>query len=558
MSSQGEAAVAEKTVHILLLEDEDAHAELIQRAFQIWERPVRLTLAHSLREAHDRLAEFVPDLIIADLLLPDGRGVEVVPPRDDRSCPAYPVVVMTSHGDEKSAVEAMKGGALDYVVKSKETLADIPHIAERALREWGQIIARKRAEEELKTRTQQLLALSHLGQRVLSGVEIPALMNEAVDLIGQTLDLPHVTLLERCTDTRALLLWAAIEPEALFSRPTVVGPQTLNGLTLASSEPVVVDDLRQDPRFLKDSLSQEQSLVSGVSVAVGGPEEPLGVLWAFADKRRRFTEDDIHFLRSTANVLAVAIERQRSEARTHKLQNELLRVSRVSAMGEFGTAVAHELNQPITAAMNYVQACRRLLVASGGCVSEEILELMGEAVGEAERAGAILRHLRRFVEKGELQRTGQDLNKVVHDAARLALAEAAEENIHVSFELADNLPRVFIDKIQVQQVVFNLVRNAREALEGSSTREITIGTLRCGDAAVEVLVQDTGPGADPNIINQLFTEYFSTKENGMGVGLSISQSLVDAHGGRLWVTATPGGGAIFHFTLPVIGLDHGE
>jgi two-component system, LuxR family, sensor kinase FixL len=422
---------------------------------------------------------------------------------------------------------------------------------------WTNITERKQAEEELKSRTQQLLALSHLGQQVLSGTAIPALITEAVCHISKTLKLSHVGFFERCPDTKALLLRAEIGVAELFAQ-TIVDLRTLGALALAGGEPIVVNDLRQDLRFPGDPSWQAQFPVSGVSVAVGGPEQPAGILCAFADTKCAFSENDIQFLRSTANVLAMAIARQRTEARTHRLQNELLRVSKTSIIGELGTAVAHELNQPITSVMNYVNACRRLLATSNGCVSREILDLMGEAVVEAERAGTILRHLRGLVEKGELQRTAQALNEIIHDAARLAVAEAEQENIHVSLELEDDLPHVFIDKIQVQLVLFNLVRNAMEALERSPKREIGIKTLRSKDGAVEVQVRDTGPGVDPRLVDQLFTEYFSTKEHGMGVGLSISQSIVDAHGGRLWVTNTSGGGATFHFTLPIVEPEHGE
>lgn len=550
---KGAASLADIHMQILLVEDEDNHSELIQRAFDSGDLPAGLTVARNLCEARDRLAEFIPDLVIADLLLPDGRGVELVP-RSGSSSATYPVVMMTSHGDEKIAVEAIKAGALDYVVKSVDTLADMPRIARRALREWDLISARKRAEERLRMRTQQLLALSHLAQQVLSGAEIPRLRVEAVNLVRRTLEVLLVQLFERCSESGALLLRAASEGPLLLREPFT----GLDRLAIVSGDPAVVPDLQQDARFIGTSW-REQSLASAVGSAVGDPKKgALGVLWCFTDKQRDFTDDEVHFLRSAANMLAVAIERQRIEARTHKLQNELLRVSRASIMGELGTAVAHELNQPITAVMNYVQASWRLLAAGGGCVSEEILELMKEAVDESERAGGILRRLRQFVQTGELQRNFEEANEVVQDAARLALAEAAEKNTQVRFELEDHLPRCFIDRIQIQQVVFNLVRNAMEALEASPRREITIKTLRSSDAALEVLIQDTGPGVDPAIVDQLFGEYFTTKSDGMGIGLSISQSIIDAHGSRLWVTNTPGGGATFHFNLPIVGLDHDE
>jgi len=493
---------------------------------------------------------------VEEALAPDW-WVDCLHPDDKKAALEKTSILMTTGSLVQDYRFRCKDGHYLWMRDEVSLLRDTPGQPKEIVGFWTNITERKQAEEELNARTQQLLVLSNLEQRVLSGTAIPSLITEAVSLISETLKLSHIAFFERCPDTGALLLRAEIGVAELFGQ-TVADLRALGAMALASSEPIVVNDLRQDPSFLEDASWQGQFLASGVSVAVGGPKQPAGVLSAFADTKRTFSDNDIQFLHSIANVLAMAIARQRTEARTHRLQNELLRVSKTSVIGELGTAVAHELNQPITSVMNYVNACRRLLAASDGRVSREILDLMGEAVGEAERAGTILRHLRRLVEKGELQRTAQALNEVIHDAARLAVAEAEQENIHVSIVLEDDLPQVFIDKIQIQLVLFNLVRNAMEALERSPRREIGIKTLRSKDGAVEVQVRDTGPGVDPRLVDQLFTEYFSTKEHGMGVGLSISQSIVDAHGGRLWVTNTSGGGATFHFTLPIVEPEHGE
>jgi two-component system, LuxR family, sensor kinase FixL len=542
-------------IQILVVEDDAAHAELIQRGFEGCDPPVCLRFAGSLREARERIAESVPNLVITDLLLPDGRGVELVPPRDRADRPAYPAIMMTSHGDEKVAVEAMKAGALDYVVKSVAALEDMPRIANRALREWHQMVARKLAETELRNRSEQLLALAHLGQQVLLEAEISSLMKEAVTLVAKTLQLPYVKLLERDPRSGSLLLRAVVgwPQSVLGEKMLAVAPQTLTGFALTSSEPVLVEDLRRDPRFVEEPLWRGRQLVSGISSVIGGLELPFGVLCAFSDRERQFNKDDVQFFRSAANILAVAMERRRTHARMQNLQHELMQCSKLSAVGELGTAVAHELNQPITAVMNYVQTCRRMLMIGDGSGSDQILQMMAEAVGEAERAGAILRRLRGLIEKGEMQRTVETIGGVVRDAAQLAISTAAHPDLKVVFELDERLPLVLIDKIQVQQVVFNLARNAIEACEGLSGREIAIRAALGNHLEVEVLVRDTGRGIAPEQLDRLFTKYFSTKEGGMGLGLSISHSIIDAHGGRLWVTANLDGGATFHFTLPVAG-----
>jgi two-component system sensor kinase FixL len=174
---------------------------------------------------------------------------------------------------------------------------------------------------------------------------------------------------------------------------------------------------------------------------------------------------------------------------------------------------------------------------------------MDKAVAQAVRAGQIIRRMRDFIEKGQTDRTAEGINKVVEEASALALVGAKQENIRVNFQLAPDTPPVWIDKIQVQQVVLNLVRNAMEALIHSSVRDLTISTAATFDGMVEVTVSDTGPGLAQVVAANLFQPFVTTKPKGMGLGLSICRSIIDAHGGRLWATANPNGGVTFHFTV---------
>jgi two-component system, LuxR family, sensor kinase FixL len=242
-------------------------------------------------------------------------------------------------------------------------------------------------------------------------------------------------------------------------------------------------------------------------------------------------------------------EHQHAEKRLQDLQSELLHVSRFSAMGQMSSTLAHELNQPLTAITNYVKACRRMMDASDSKPSPKILETMDKAVAQAVRAGQIIRRMRDFIEKGQTDRTAEGINKVVEEASALALVGAKQENIRVNFQLAPESPPVWIDKIQIQQVVLNLVRNAMEALIHSPVRDLTIGTAASFDDMVEVTVSDTGPGLAPVVVANLFQPFVTTKPKGMGLGLSICRSIIDAHGGRLWASANPNGGITFHFTV---------
>jgi two-component system, LuxR family, sensor kinase FixL len=251
-------------------------------------------------------------------------------------------------------------------------------------------------------------------------------------------------------------------------------------------------------------------------------------------------------------------ERQRAERRLHELQAELLQVSRLSIMGEMASGLAHELNQPLTAIMNYVQACRRLLERGDAGGLERARELMDKAVNQATRGGQIINRLRRFMAAGETEAAPEQINRVIEEASALALVGAAHGAIAVHAELAPELPEVMIDKVQIHQVIINLIRNAVDALaKFGGQRAIILRTARGDPGEVEVVVADTGPGLPDEVRSRLFQPFVTTKPEGMGIGLSLCRTIIDAHGGRIWVSDHPGGGTAFHFTLPV-AENHGR
>ena len=242
--------------------------------------------------------------------------------------------------------------------------------------------------------------------------------------------------------------------------------------------------------------------------------------------------------------------RREAEQRVLELHSELLHVSRLSEMGEMASGLAHELNQPLTAIINYLQACRRLL-HDGAAESGRVAGLLEKAIAQGERAGQIIRHLRQFIARGETERTAEQIGAVVEEAASLALIGAGERGIKADFELAEGLPPVQIDRIQIQQVIINLVRNSVDALSGAGHGRITVRTAGKGPDMVEIEVCDTGPGLDEEVAKRLFQPFVTTKPGGLGIGLSICRTIVEAHDGELWATDNPGGGTIFHLRLPL-------
>jgi two-component system sensor kinase FixL len=244
-------------------------------------------------------------------------------------------------------------------------------------------------------------------------------------------------------------------------------------------------------------------------------------------------------------------ERREAERRIHELQAELLHVTRLSAMGEMASALAHELNQPLTAIMNYVQAGQRLLGAAAEPDRARIQALLSKAVDQAARAGQIIARLRQFMTKGETERTVEQINRVVEEASAMALVGATLKGIDVHLRLAEDAPPVMVDKVQIHQVITNLIRNGIDAMAATADRRLVISTARRGSGEVEVTVADTGSGLAEEVVPRLFQPFVTTKPDGVGIGLSICRTIIDAHEGQIWATANPGGGTVFHFTMPV-------
>jgi two-component system sensor kinase FixL len=242
-------------------------------------------------------------------------------------------------------------------------------------------------------------------------------------------------------------------------------------------------------------------------------------------------------------------ERQDTQERLEELQSKLIHVARVSAMGTMASTLAHELNQPITAVANYAEGVRDLLSHPDPEDLPMIREALNDAVREALRAGQIVRRLRDFVARGEVEKTVEDLPTLIAEAAALGLLGAREKGVDAYFDLDPSASQVLLDRVQIQQVLINLFRNAVEAMAGSAERHLRISTRRENAGFIRVTVADTGPGVSPDVADQLFTAFVSTKDDGMGLGLSICRTIVEANGGRIWLEPRPGGGSQFHFTL---------
>lgn len=242
-------------------------------------------------------------------------------------------------------------------------------------------------------------------------------------------------------------------------------------------------------------------------------------------------------------------ERQAADRRLQDLQAELSHMSRISAMGSLASALAHELNQPLTAIANYTEAARDLLDSPDHDTLAMVREALAEAAGQSIRAGQIVRRLRDFIARGESEKRVESLRTLVAEASALGLVGSGDLGIDTLVEIEPEADTVLVDRIQVQQVLLNLIRNAVEAMQGAAMRRLEITARAEPRNMVRVTVADSGSGLDPAVAPHLFEPFRSTKAMGMGLGLSISRTIVEAQGGRIWATPSIYGGTAFHFTL---------
>jgi PAS domain S-box-containing protein len=243
-------------------------------------------------------------------------------------------------------------------------------------------------------------------------------------------------------------------------------------------------------------------------------------------------------------------DRRKMEARMEKLHRD-----RLSAVGEMASSLAHELNQPLSAAATYLKAARRLGQMPPEQRPSSLESALDQAAAQVVRAGRIIGHLREFIARGEPDKTLANLHELIKETYEMIKPGADEKDIRLSLRLGAQNDCILADKVQIKQVIVNLTRNAKEAMAKSDRRELTISTSSLDSGAIQVNVADTGAGLSEKAKSYLFEPFVTTKSVGLGVGLSISREIVEAHYGKIWAESNPDGGAIFSFTLPLIDRD---
>jgi PAS domain S-box-containing protein len=332
-----------------------------------------------------------------------------------------------------------------------------------------------------------------------------------------------------------------------YHRDELVGQPVENIIPEGFAERLLADGLRSPA----DALAQQ--IGTGIELhgrRKDGSEFPIEIM--------------LSPLASAEGILVTAAIRDisvRTKAEAHLLQseleaqglrNDLAHAGRVATIGELTTSLAHELNQPLTAILSNAQAGQRLLETAPVDL-KEVGEILRDIVEDDKRAGEVIRRLRSLLTKGDPQMRALDLNEALDEVTRLVSGDAVVRGVSIRLELADGLPPVLGDRVQLQQVALNLVLNGMDAMRESGTRDraLVLRTARAGAKTVRVEVQDSGAGINEGDMDKIFQTFYTTKPDGMGMGLAISRSIVDVHGGRLEAHNNPDGGATFSFTLPI-------
>lgn len=503
----------DERIKILVIEDEETHAELIRRSFVKTADRFELLVGSSLAAARLILNEFKPNIIISDLLLPDGKGTDLIDDELRRLCP---FVVMTSFGDEHAAVESIKAGALDYVVKSVNSMTEMPRIVERTLREWSHIAERSRAEEALAKSEERYRATFENCGNALIVVE-------------------NDTTISMCNREFEILSgYRKAEIEGLLSWKDIVADP--NDLTRM----LEYHRLRRlDPELAPSSY--EFKLI-----------DRLGVT-----KDVMITVTTLPNNSTSLAAMADITDHKKSEATRQSLENQLTQARKLEAIGRLAGGISHDFNNLLTVICGNAE----LLLAKDDATPATLREGLGEILGAGTRARDLTRQLLAFGRKQVLELRAVSLNEVIIGFEKM-LKRLIGEDIIVSISLERDLPLILADVTQIEQIILNLALNARDAMPVGGRLEISTRLVQeddlnrpqelTADEYIMLAVSDNGCGMDAETIEQIFEPFFTTKELGKGTGLGLSTvyGIVKQHDGSVRCDSEPGCGTTFQVYLP--------
>ena len=421
---------------------------------------------------------------------------------------------------------------------------------------------RRRAERSLgeRLRFETLLADQAAAFSRVSAGDVDREVERALRQIADFLEVDWGSLAQYSSDRRTARITHSWVAEGVQRQPSTLGFEELPWTVSRLQRGEVVrfsrlDGLPGGPAEVDQRTLRAMGIKSQVAVPLVVEGMVVGAL-AFSTLRveRAWRDEFVQRLRLLGEVFANTLSRRRAEVEEQRLRQELAHVGRVSTLGALTVSLAHELNQPLTAILSNAEAAEQLLDADAPKL-KDVREILQDIVRDDRRATEVIHRLRGLLRKGNLEPAALAINEIVGEVARLVSADAVVRNVSVRLELAPDLPPVWGDRVQLQQVVLNLLLNGLDAMleGGGEDRSLVLQTIRMSPDIVEVAVRDSGAGIDEAALDQVFQAFYTTKVAGMGMGLTIARAIVEAHGGRLTARNNPAGGATFAFTLPLGG-----
>ncbi len=496
-----------KKPNVLLVEDEESHAELVERAFESYEDQMTLQVVSTLKAAHEEIQNNTPDMVIVDFMLPDGRGTELLP--ESKKDIKFPIVIMTSHGDEQVAVEAMKAGAFDYVVKSPMVLLDMPRFAERVFREWDHIQNRKRAE-----------AMASWFGHVLDGT-----LNEIFAFDAQSYRFIQVNRSGREN----------------------------SGYTMEELADLTFFDIFRD-------ISQADFAELTAPLRNGSKENaPLTLTCKRKDGTMYPVEMFVQLseLDETAVFVAVVLDITDRIKREEQMRQQ----DRLAAVGQLASGIAHDFNNIMAVIILYTQIVQR-----APDLPEQAFSRLQTVVDQANRATELIEQILDFSRSSVLERKNIELVPFLKELIRL-MNRTLPENILISFNSPQEKCVINADTTRIQQMLMNLMVNARDAMPGGGTLQVELKNLHLEQEDIPSIfaemepgdwtflaITDSGPGIPAETLPFIFEPFFTTKQPGRGTGLGLAQvyGIVKQHGGHIHVQSNVGEGTAFHIYFPTV------
>ncbi len=541
-SAKEKKTMAESPKNILLVEDESGHVELIRRAFEGSTDRFSLTAAATVSEARQRISQNRPDLIITDFLLPDGRGLDVI----ESGLGVTPVVVMTSHGNEYVAVEMIKRGALDYVVKSPQTFAEMPHVVDRALREWDNVMERKKAEAAFRAIVSATVGVT--GQECFdrAAFNLAQYLKADIVVIGEIVDNSMVRGLSVLMDGRIVCDFTYILHETPFER------------SIQEGYTIIPDGVQEHFPNDKELAGLGAQGYVGMSLRAADGSI-LGVLGCLTRSRMYVPETAQPLLSVISARISSEIEAVQAEREHERLETQLRQAQKMEAVGQLAGGVAHDFNNILQAVVGYGELAL-LQVES----NEQLRAHLKEVLSAAERGRTLVRQLLAFSRRETLQPRLIHLNDLISGIMKM-LRPLIGEHVELKIVPGNGLKTIYADPGQIEQILINLCVNSRDAMpEGGM---LTVGTEHaCLDSEycklhpearerdyVVLFVSDTGIGMTPEVQEHIFEPFFTTKGVGKGTGLGLATvyGIVKQHDGFITVDGHPERGTTFRIYIPM-------